>query len=106
MPHLSADTIPAYLFGAFQVPSLPTVIYLVLLIHLIGILILFCQCMFALMVPVIVTGSWAEKFSFEAFLGFVILWPIFVYYPLAHWIWNADGYRPYPIRPYPAYLLA
>ena len=50
------------------------------------------QMMFALMVPVIVTGAWAEKMTFEAFLLFVIAWPIFVYYPLAHWVWNANGW--------------
>jgi Amt family ammonium transporter len=30
--------------------------------------------------------------TFEAFLIFVTLWPIFVYYPLAHWIWNPGGF--------------
>ena len=48
--------------------------------------------MFALMVPVIVTGAWAEKMTFEAYLIFIVLWPLFVYYPLAHWIWNPDGW--------------
>ena len=48
--------------------------------------------MFALMVPVIVTGSWAEKMTFKAFLMFIVLWPILVYYPIAHWIWNNDGF--------------
>jgi len=50
------------------------------------------QCMFALMTPVIVTGSWAEKMTFKAFLIFIVLWPILVYYPIAHWIWNNDGF--------------
>jgi Amt family ammonium transporter len=39
-----------------------------------------------------VTGAWAERMTFEAFLIFVTLWPIFVYYPLAHWIWNPGGF--------------
>ena len=30
--------------------------------------------------------------KFEAFLIFIILWPIFVYYPLVHWIWSPDGW--------------
>ncbi len=47
---------------------------------------------FALMTPVIVTGSWAEKMRFSAFLVFVTLWPIFVYYPVAHWIFNPQGF--------------
>jgi len=48
--------------------------------------------MFALMVPVIITGAWAEKFSFQSFVMFTVLWPFFVYYPVAHWIWNPDGW--------------
>jgi len=46
------------------------------------------QMMFALMVPVIVTGAWAEKFKMEAFVLFMVFWPLLVYYPVAHWIWG------------------
>ena len=48
--------------------------------------------MFAVMVPVIVTGAWAERMLFEAFILFVLLWPFLVYYPLAHWVWNTNGW--------------
>ena len=48
--------------------------------------------MFALMVPLIMTGAWAERMTFKAFLIVVIVWPFFVYYPLAHWIWNPAGW--------------
>jgi Amt family ammonium transporter len=49
---------------------------------------LFCafHMMFALMAPLVVTGSWAEKMTFEAFLVFVFFWPIIVYYPMVHWV--------------------
>ena len=66
-PNSTATTIPGILFAAFQM-------------------------MFAIMVPVIVTGAWAERMLFEAFLCFVVLWPFLVYYPLAHWIWNTEGW--------------
>jgi Amt family ammonium transporter len=46
------------------------------------------QMMFALMTPVIVTGAWAEKLKMEAFVLFMVFWPILVYYPIAHWIWG------------------
>mmetsp|Transcript_6945 Transcript_6945/g.19661 ORF Transcript_6945/g.19661 Transcript_6945/m.19661 type:complete len:451 (+) Transcript_6945:119-1471(+) len=46
------------------------------------------QMTFAIMVPVIITGSWAEKLNFRAFVLFVTIWPHFVYYPLAHWVWG------------------
>jgi len=62
-----ADSIPALLFATYQM-------------------------MFALMVPVIVTGAWAEKLQFHSFIVFCILWPFFVYYPVAHWVWNPDGW--------------
>ena len=48
--------------------------------------------MFALMVPLIMTGAWAERMTFKAFLVIMVAWPFCVYYPLAHWIWNADGW--------------
>lgn len=46
------------------------------------------QMMFALMTPVIVTGAWAEKLKMEAFVLFMVFWPLLVYYPIAHWIWG------------------
>jgi ammonium transporter, Amt family len=50
------------------------------------------QMMFALMVPLIMTGAWAERMTFKAFLIVVTIWPFFVYYALAHWIWNPAGW--------------
>ena len=57
-----------------------------------GVLFATFQLMFATMVPVIVTGAWAERMEFKAFIAFALLWPFLVYYPLAHWVWNADGW--------------
>ena len=57
-----------------------------------GLLYVSFQMMFAVMVPVIVTGAWAEKMTFKAFIAFVLLWPVLVYYPVAHWVWNPDGW--------------
>ena len=57
-----------------------------------GILFAGFQMMFALMVPVIVTGAWAERMEFKAFAWFTLVWPFLVYYPLAHWIWNMNGW--------------
>lgn len=42
--------------------------------------------------PPVVSGAWAEKLKFNAFLVFVTVWPFLVYYPLAHWIWNPQGW--------------
>lgn len=34
------------------------------------------------------TGAWAEKLKMEAFVVFMVLWPLMVYYPVAHWVWG------------------
>jgi Amt family ammonium transporter len=50
------------------------------------------QCMFAVITPALITGAFAERLSFSAFLLFTILWATFVYNPLAHWVWGAGGW--------------
>jgi len=58
-----APTIPAAAFAAFQM-------------------------LFAAITPLLMTGSYAERFRFWPFLTFTVLWEIFVYYPVAHWVWG------------------
>ena len=41
---------------------------------------------------VIITGAWAEKLRLKPALAFMALWPLLVYYPVAHWVWNQDGW--------------
>lgn len=50
------------------------------------------QMMFATITPLLITGSFAERLRWRAFFTFTILWEIFVYYPVAHWIWNPEGW--------------
>jgi Amt family ammonium transporter len=50
------------------------------------------QCMFAVITPALITGAFAERVSFSAFLLFTVLWATFVYNPLAHWVWGAGGW--------------
>ncbi len=54
------------------------------------------QCMFAIITPALITGAFAERMKFSAFLIFSLLWAILVYNPLCHWAWGggwmgADG---------------
>ncbi len=49
------------------------------------------QCMFAVITPAIIVGSYAERVKFSAFLLFTTLWLTFVYCPLAHMTWATDG---------------
>ena len=62
-PLPAAPTIPGVLFAAFQ-------------------------GMFAAITPLLCTGAFAERLRFEAFLVFIILWSLAVYYPLCHWVWG------------------
>lgn len=50
------------------------------------------QCMFAIITPALITGTFAERIKFNAFLVFTILWAIFVYNPLCHWVWGVGGW--------------
>jgi Amt family ammonium transporter len=50
------------------------------------------QLMFAAITPALITGAFAERKRFGAFVLFTILWSIFVYSPIAHWVWSPDGW--------------
>ena len=58
-----SDTIPDLLFVAFQM-------------------------MFAIITPALITGAFAERMKFTAFLMFTILWSTLVYLPVCHWVWG------------------
>ena len=62
-----APTIPAMLFMAFQM-------------------------MFAVITPALISGAFAERKRFASFVLFAALWSIFVYAPLAHWVWGVGGW--------------
>lgn len=58
-----SDTIPDLLFVAFQM-------------------------MFAIITPALITGAFAERMKFTAFLLFTFLWSTLVYLPVCHWVWG------------------
>jgi len=62
-----ATTIPFVLFAAFQL-------------------------MFAAITPALITGAFAERKRFAAFVLFTVLWSVAVYSPIAHWVWATDGW--------------
>jgi Amt family ammonium transporter len=62
-----ATTIPFVLFAAFQL-------------------------MFAAITPALISGAFAERKRFGAFVLFTILWSVLVYSPIAHWVWASDGW--------------
>ncbi|MGB3866854.1 MAG: ammonium transporter [Xanthobacteraceae bacterium] len=63
----SGGTIPEYVFFAFQMT-------------------------FASITPALALGAFAERTKFSATLLFALLWGILVYYPIAHMVWQSDGY--------------
>jgi Amt family ammonium transporter len=50
------------------------------------------QMMFAVITPALITGAFAERVRFKAFVIFALLWATFVYDPIAHWVWGAGGW--------------
>ncbi len=63
----TAYTIPEYLFMVFQMT-------------------------FAIITAALMSGSFAERMKFSAFMLFITLWSILVYSPICHWVWHAKGW--------------
>ena len=61
-------------------PTIPETVYLCF------------QLTFAIITPALIAGAFAERMKFSAMLWFIGLWAIFVYSPVAHWVWGPDGF--------------
>ena len=61
-------------------PTIPETVYMMF------------QMTFAIITPALIAGSFAERMKFSAMLWFIGLWAIFVYAPVAHWVWGPDGF--------------
>lgn len=46
------------------------------------------QMMFAIITPALITGAFANRVRFSAYIMFLIVWQIFVYFPFVHMIWG------------------
>jgi Amt family ammonium transporter len=46
------------------------------------------QLTFAIITPALIAGAFAERMKFSALLIFMGLWLVFVYAPIAHWVWG------------------
>jgi Amt family ammonium transporter len=49
------------------------------------------QMMFCIITPGLISGAFAERIKFKAYLLIVILWATLVYFPLAHMVWGKGG---------------
>ncbi len=61
-------------------PTLPETVYICF------------QLTFAIITPALIAGAFAERMKFSAMLLFIGLWAVFVYAPIAHWVWGPDGF--------------
>ncbi|MEA2523783.1 MAG: ammonium transporter, Amt family [Thermomicrobiales bacterium] len=50
------------------------------------------QCMFAVITPALITGAFAERKRFKAFVVFSLAWATLVYAPVAHSVWAVGGW--------------
>lgn len=50
------------------------------------------QLTFAVITPALISGAFAERKRFTAFVLFTLLWSLFVYAPVCHWVWANDGW--------------
>jgi Amt family ammonium transporter len=72
-----ANVIPATGFGAVPIPPLSFSAF---------------QLMFAVITPALITGAIADRMKFSAWFWFVGLWALFVYTPVAHWVFSPAGW--------------
>ena len=50
------------------------------------------QMTFAIITPALIVGAFADRMKFSSLLVFVTLWSVVVYAPIAHWVWQANGW--------------
>jgi ammonium transporter, Amt family len=46
------------------------------------------QMMFAIITPALITGAFTNRVTFKAYLIFLVVWQLFVYYPFVHMFWG------------------
>lgn len=50
------------------------------------------QLKFAAITPALIIGACAERIKFRSLLIFIVLWSTLIYAPIAHWVWNPEGW--------------
>jgi Amt family ammonium transporter len=53
---------------------------------------MFWQMMFAIISPALITGAFADRVKFKAYLVFISFWILIVYCPFVHWVWSPKGF--------------
>ncbi len=65
----ASDSIPTLVFAAFQM-------------------------MFFIITPALISGAFAERMKFSAYVIFIVLWGLLVYAPVCHWVWGGGWLGP------------
>lgn len=50
------------------------------------------QMTFAIITPALIAGAFADRMKFSAMCVFIVLWSLFIYSPVAHWVWAPTGW--------------
>jgi ammonium transporter, Amt family len=78
------DTSKAMLNGVGQEPDgTATIPFMLFMMY---------QMMFAIITPALMTGAFAERVRFKAWILILILWSLVVYSPVCHWVWASTGW--------------
>ncbi len=56
--------------------------------HIPLVVLIVYQMMFAIITPALITGAFTNRVTFKAYLIFLVVWQLFVYYPFVHMIWG------------------
>lgn len=72
-----------------NIDMLPNATYSQTIPHLLFVIF---QMMFAVITAAVISGAFAERMRFSAFILFIVLWTTFVYDPIAHWVWGNGGW--------------
>jgi ammonium transporter, Amt family len=64
---------PTDVFGEGKIPLLVFIAY---------------QMMFAVITPALITGAFTNRIRFKAYLIFLVLWLLFLYFPFVHMVWG------------------
>jgi ammonium transporter, Amt family len=56
------------------------------------------QMMFAIITPALITGAFTNRVTFKAFLIFLVVWQLFVYYPFVHMLWGGGMLAQWGVR--------
>ena len=50
------------------------------------------QMTFAIITPALITGAFADRMKFSSLLVFITGWLLLSYAPIAHWVWESNGF--------------